>query len=172
MTNTISIRCINNKVFQEINYINIDELNEKLINIINTNDMYIQLILNNIKLNINLNRFDNTLILTKLNKDDYITIICIEKKELYCLRNENGKYIIGCKNDTYNKILQRMNWYYTSNVSEFKNIIVYNHLVLLSIKHNLDIKHNMENSNCLCIKKGREFVKECNFAKGCYDKSY
>ena len=27
--------------------------------------MYIQLILNNIKLNINLNRFDNTLILTK-----------------------------------------------------------------------------------------------------------
>ena len=45
--NTISIRCINNKVFQEIKYTIIDELNENLINIINnSNDIYVQLILN------------------------------------------------------------------------------------------------------------------------------
>ena len=86
--NTISICHISGFVYQEIKYTTIDELNEKLINITkDSNDIYIQLILNGT----NLNKFgiiDNS-ILSKLNKHDFITIIFIEKKEMYCLGNEN-----------------------------------------------------------------------------------
>ena len=57
--NTISIRHISGYEYQEIKYTTIEELNEKLINIIkDSNDIYIQLILNNI----NLNRFENNFI--------------------------------------------------------------------------------------------------------------
>ena len=103
MMNTISIRRISGYEYQEIEYINIDELNKKLMNIIkDSNDVYIQLILNSI----NLNKFgmiDNS-ILSKLNKYNFITIIFIEKKEMYCLGNKNGKYIMDFKKDNYYKL--------------------------------------------------------------------
>ena len=71
MINTISIRYTNNDIFQEIKYNSINELNIKLINIINNMyDTYVQLIINNI----NLNRFGiiDTLVLSKINNHDYI----------------------------------------------------------------------------------------------------
>ena len=80
--NIIFICYTNNKIFQEIKYSNINELNEKLINIINaSSNIYVQLILNGI----NLNRFgiiDNS-ILSKCNNCDLISIVFIEKKEIY-----------------------------------------------------------------------------------------
>ena len=135
MTNTISIRRISGYEYQEIEYINIDELNKKLMNIIkDSNDVYIQLILNSI----NLNKFgmiDNS-ILSKLNKHDFITIIFIEKKEMYYLGNENGKYIMDFKKDNYYKLLEEIVLYYGNQSYDIIKNSSYKELVLLAIKHN------------------------------------
>ena len=149
--NTISIHHINNNFFQEIKYTTINELNEKLITIINnTNDTYIQLILNGI----NLNKFgiiDNS-ILSKINKDDFIIIIFIEKKELYYLGNENGKYIMDFKRDNYYKLLEEIIFYYGTLSYDIIKNSSYNNLILLAVKQNgislnyasIELKNNKE----------------------------
>ena len=141
--NTISIRRISGYEYQEIEYINIDELNKKLMNIIkDSNDVYIQLILNSI----NLNKFDmiDNSILSKLNKHDFITIIFIEKKEMYCLGNENGKYIMDFKKDNYYKLLEEIVLCYGNQSYDINKNSSYKELVLLAIKNN------------------KEFILECN----------
>ena len=102
--NTISIYYISSEIFQEIEYINIDDLNYQLKSLIiyHDSDLYIQLLINE---NI-LNDFNIMLILSNLTNYDFITIVFSQKKELYCLGNENGKYILDFKNDneSYNII--------------------------------------------------------------------
>ena len=141
--NTISIHRISGYEYQEIKYLSINELNEKLMTIIkDSNNTYIQLILNSI----NLNKFgmiDNS-ILSKLNKHDFITIIFIEKKEMYCLGNENGKYIMDFKKDNYYKLLEEIVLCYGNQSYDINKNSSYKELVLLAIKNN------------------KEFILECN----------
>ena len=131
--NTISIRRISGYEYQEIEYTTIEELNKELIDIIKysneSNDAYIQLILNSI----NLNKFgiiDNS-ILSKLNKHDFITIIFIEKKEMYCLGNENGKYIMDFKKDNYYKLLEEIVLHYRDQSYDIIKNSSYKELILI-----------------------------------------
>ena len=135
--NTIYIYNISGKVFQEIKYNNIDELNKilKLLIIHYDTDIYIQLILNNIILN----NFDiiDTLILSTISKDDFITIIFSQKKELYCLDNEDGKYILdSSKTDNYSKLLELVILHYNNKSYDIIKESSYSDLVLIGIKQN------------------------------------
>ena len=152
--NTISIRRISGYEYQEIKYTYIDELNEKLINIIkDSNNTYIQLILNSI----NLNKFgmiDNS-ILSKLNKHDFITIIFIEKKEMYCLGNENGKYIMDFKKDNYYKLLEEIVLCYGNKSYDIIKNSLYKELVLLANKY----KEEVLNYHILKLKTKKKKVQ-------------
>ena len=103
-----------------------------------------------------MNRFDNTLILTKLNIYDYITIIFIEKKEIYYSGNENEKYIMDFKDDKYYKLLEEIVKYYKYSYNIIKNSS-YKELILLAIKYNVSsleyISINLQND--------KEFLLEC-----------
>ena len=124
------MRRISGYEYQEIKYTTIEELNEKLITIIkDSNDTYIQLILNGT----NLNKFgmiDNS-ILSKLNKHDFITIIFIEKKEIYYLGNENGKYIMDFKKDNYYKLLEEIVLHYRDQSYDIIKNSSYKELILI-----------------------------------------
>ena len=106
MTNTIPILSISGNIFQEIEYNTINELYEKLKLLITyyDSDISIQLLINENILN-NADIID-MLILSKLSECDYILIVFGFKKELYCLNNENGKYILDNKNNNYSKLLK------------------------------------------------------------------
>ena len=115
--NTISIRTITNYEYQEIKYNSIDILNEKIINIIDSkNERHIQLILNGIYLN-KFNIIDN-LRLSKYYKNDYITIIFIEKK------------------DNYHIILEEIIKYYGNQSYDIIKKSSYKELVFSAITHN------------------------------------
>ena len=129
--NTISIYYISSEIFQEIEYINIDDLNYQLKSLIiyHDSDLYIQLLINE---NI-LNDFNIMLILSNLTNYDFITIVFSQKKELYCLGNENGKYILDFKNDNYSKLLEHIIIYYNESYNIIKGSS-YKNLIFLAVK--------------------------------------
>ena len=137
MSKSVSICYISGNIFQEIEYNNIDDLHNKLKSmLINQDcDLHITLLINNDILN----NFDifNMLILSKLNDCDYIiTIVINQKKKLYCLNNENGKYILDHKKDNYSKLLNIIIKFYNK---DSYNIIInnsYKDLVLKGVKQN------------------------------------
>ena len=103
MPNIVHIRNINGNIFKEIKYYDFDDLSKKLQVLILSYDADICIIL---LINDNiLNNFDtfNNEILTLLNNYD-ITIVFNQKKELYCLDNKNGEYILDWKNNNYSKL--------------------------------------------------------------------
>ena len=115
MNNTVIIYTIAGSVFQEIQYNDFDELRDKLTSMIinNDSDLLIQLLINNEFLN----HFHiiNFAILLKLDKYNYISIILSDKKNLYCLGNENGKYMLNYKYDNYSKLLNVIIKFYENN---------------------------------------------------------
>ena len=132
MSNIVNICDIQGNVFQEIEYNNFNDLEEnlRLFIIHHDSDILIQLMLNNDSLN----TFDiiDCSILSKLNNSDIITIIFIQKKELYCLGNINGKYILDNKDDNYSRLLNIIIEYYNN---DSYNIIMnnsYKNLILLA----------------------------------------
>ena len=134
MTNIISIYKINGIKFQEINYDNIDNLSNQLTLLIKkyNSDILIQLLINE---NI-LNNYDiiNNNILVDLSIHDFITIVFIQKKELYCLGNDNGKYILNNKNDNYSKLLELVILYNDDSYNLIKNTS-YKNIVYKTIKY-------------------------------------
>ena len=122
--NTMNIFTISGTVFQEIKYTTIIELNEKLINllVLYDADIHVQLLINENDLN-NFSSI-NTNVLSNITENDFITIIFSNKKELYCLSNENGKYILDNKNDNYSKLLKLV---ISDNKKNSYNIIKKNH---------------------------------------------
>ena len=140
MVNNVFIRRMSGEVFQEINYIDTNDLNKKLKLLItyNDSDLYIQLLINE---NI-LNNFDiiDTLILSKLNNNDFITIIFSQKKEMYCLNNENGKYILdySIKNN-YSKLLKQIIAHHGNKSYDIIKNSSYKDLILEGVKLNGNI---------------------------------
>ena len=134
MINNVFIRRMSGEIFQEINYIDTNDLNKKLKLLItyNDSDLCLQLLINE---NI-LNNFDiiDTLILSKLNDNDFITIIFSQKKEMYCLNNENGKYILDNKQDNYSKLLEKIISYYENKSYDIIKNSSYKEIVLKAVK--------------------------------------
>ena len=120
MNNTIFIRKLSSEIFQEIEYENIEKLKDMLKTLITDcePDVLIQLLLNNNILN-DYDIIDDSL-LSKIKNYYFITIIFIQKKELYCLRNEQGKYILKGKNDNYSKLLELIILYYGQSYNIIK----------------------------------------------------
>ena len=135
MKNTISICKLSGDILQEIKYENIEKLNDILkILIINCDpDILIQLLLNNTILN-EFNIIDNSL-LSNIKNYDFITIIYIQKKELYCLNNEYGKYILdSTKTDDYSILLKNIVSYYDDKSYDIIKDNIYKDLVLYAVK--------------------------------------
>ena len=136
MLKNISICHKNNDLFQKIEYNNFDTLQHKLkLLIINyDSDIFITLLIND---NI-LNKFDiiNMIILSKLNDLDTITIVFNQKKELYCLKNYNGKYILNWKNDNYSRLLKIIIDIYQNNSYNIIMNSSYKDIVLKAVKEN------------------------------------
>ena len=130
MSNIIDICDIKGNLFQKIKYNDFNDLEEslKLFIIQHDSDILIQLMLKND----NLNTFDiiNHTILSRLNDNDIITIVFIQKKELYCLGNIDGNYILDHRNDNYSRLLSIIIEYYNNNSyniimnSSYKKIIL------------------------------------------------
>ena len=138
MANIIYIYYINGGIFQTILYDNIYDLDKQLKLLIIYYDSYllIQLSINKNILN-NFDIIDNSLLL-KINKYTYITIIFIQKKELYCLGNENGKYILDRhKNDNYSKLLNLIITYSGHNSYNFIKKNLYKDLIIIAIKYSI-----------------------------------
>ena len=77
---TVNICCLNNKIYQKIEYSSITDLSNQLKSIINNNcELYIQLTLNNIVLN-KLSIINNS-VLSKLIDTDFIIIIFNNEEE-------------------------------------------------------------------------------------------
>ena len=154
--NIICIYNISGKIFQEIKYNNIDELNNilKLLIIQYDTDIYIHLILNDSILN-NFNII-NTLILSTITKYDFITIVFSQKKELYCLANEDGKYILDCsKTDNYSKLLELIILHYNNKSYDIIKYNTYKNLVLIGIKQNNQAFHASIN-----LQNDKDFILE------------
>ena len=137
MSKVISIYFISGGIFQKIFYNNIYELDEKLklLIIYYDSNLLIQLLINKKKLN-NFNIIDTSELL-KVNKYTYITIMFIQKKELYCLGNENGKYILDHKNDNYSKLLCLIITYSGNNSYNIIKNNSYKNLIIVAIKYTL-----------------------------------
>ena len=137
MSKSVSICYISGNIFQEIKYNHLDELCDKLkLMLINQNcDLHITLLINNDILN-DFNIFD-MLILSKLNDyNSIITIVVNQKKILYCLNNENGKYILDHKNDNYSKLLNIIIKFYKKDSYDIIINNSYKDLVLKGVKQN------------------------------------
>ena len=81
---TVNICCVNNKIYQKIEYSSITNLSNQLKSIINNNcELCIQLTLNNIVLN-KLSIINNS-ILSKLTDTDFIIIIFNNEEALYII---------------------------------------------------------------------------------------
>ena len=135
MSNIVYIRyMISGNIFQEIKYNNFNDLCDKLkLMIIHyDSDLLMQLLIND---NI-LNNFDviNTLALLNLNKNNYISVIFSNKKDLYCLGNDNGKYILDCKEDNYSILLSIIIYYYKNDSYDIIINNSYNDIVLKAVK--------------------------------------
>ena len=134
MINIISIRKINGICLQDIEYKNFDDLGYQLKLLINKNDsdLYTQLLLNNDILN-DFNIID-MLILSKLDIHDFITVVYCDKKELYCLDNNKGVYILKHTKDNYAKLLQLIILHCKNNSFNIIKNNSYRDLVLLFVK--------------------------------------
>ena len=137
MENTVYIRRMSSTIFQEIKYSNFNDLKDKLELMIryNDSDILIQLLINNEFLNnhVNIDR----LILEKLDKND-ISIIFNNKKNLYCLGEKNGKYLLDDnRKDNYSELLR----FIIKNANEISYELIMNNsykdLILLAIKHDI-----------------------------------
>ena len=132
---SISIRSINGEIIQEIKYIDINDLTEilKLFIIHRDSDLSIHLLLNDIFIN----NFDiiDTSILLKLDNYNFITIVFSQKKELYCLNNINGKYILDPNmKDNYSKLLELVIFIYVDTSYDIIMNTLYKDLILLIAK--------------------------------------
>ena len=122
---------ISGNIYQEIEYNDFNDLKNKLKLLIYRydSDILIQLFINE---NI-LNNFDiiNNSVLSKLNDNYDISIIFNNKKTLYCLGNEHGKYMLKfSETDNYTKILWKIITFYKKDSydiimnSSYKNLIL------------------------------------------------
>ena len=151
MLKTVYICHISGNVFEEIKYTDYTNLNEKLKLLIiqNDSDLFIMLLINNdiLAFNVNtpslikynfINNFDKITIskLSTLNDNDIITIVFNQKKELYCLGNKNGKYILDDNLDNYSKLLKNVIKFYKNNSYDIIINSSYKNLVLKAIKTN------------------------------------
>ena len=133
--NTVSIRKITGICLQEIKYTDFNDLSYQLKLLINKYDsnLYIQLLIND---NI-LNNFDiiDMSILSQLNIHDFITVVYCDKKELYCLDNNKGVYILNLDmKDNYSKLLDLIILHYKNNSFNIIKNNSYRDLVLLFVK--------------------------------------
>ena len=131
---SIYIYNISGNIFEKIEYNDYNELNEKLKSLIvyHDSDLYIQLLINENILN-NVNIIDN-LLLSKISKYDFITIVFCQKKELYCLGNKDGKYILDNKKDNYSKLCKLVISYYENKSYDIIKNTSYKDFSLLIIK--------------------------------------
>ena len=137
MTNTVFIRLVSNSIFAEIKYDEFDDLCKKLEYMIiqYDSDLLMTLLINNKTLN-NFNVI-NTSILSTLNEHDCILVKYIDKKELYCVYNDNGKYILDTEiNDNYSKLLNSIIYSYDNKSYDIIMNNSYNQLVLKAVEQN------------------------------------
>ena len=139
---SIIIYNISGSIFQEINYTKIRSLNKKLKLILckyYSSELCVQLLINE---NI-LNNFDynhmiiiDSLILLKLTKYDFITIVFNQKKDMYCLDNKNGKYILDdiYKKDNYFKLLKIIIFHYENKSYDIIKNSLYKEIVIKAIE--------------------------------------
>ena len=131
MATTVHIYSMSGDVFEEIEYTTIDDLKEKLISLLvkYDADIHIQLLINGN----DLNNFDiiDTVILSKIAEHGFITVILSYKKDLYCLGNENGKYILDDRNDNYSELLKLVILYKKNNSYNIIKKYSYKRLLLL-----------------------------------------
>lgn len=134
--NIVYIRYISGVVFKNIEYTNLSNLNEKLIDMINDikYDIQVELLFNN---NV-LNKFGNIdiSISSTIENYDCITIIFIKQCELYCLGNDNGSYISKFKNNNYCKLLRLVIKYRKNNSYDIINKSSYEDIIILVAKMN------------------------------------
>ena len=156
MTNIVFIYYMSGNIFQEIKYNDFTDLSYQLKLLIINNDsdseLYITLLLDGDILN-NSDTI-NIIKLSKLNNKDIITIIFNQKKELYCLANEYGTYILDYKYDNYAKLLR---WFIPLYRNDSYDIIMnnsYKDLVLMSVKKN---GHTLQYASNY-LKKDKEIV--------------
>ena len=118
---TVNICCINNKIYQTIEYTTIIDLNEKLKYIIDNNcELCIQLTLNNIVLN----KFNiiNNAVLSKLTDTDVIKIIFNQEDLLLDCTTNNLKILEAVKNNI-NVLLDISDDLKNDNINSNNNII-------------------------------------------------
>ena len=138
--NTVNLYQISGNIFKKINYFDINDLIEKLNELLEeyNNELIMQLILNNIIINegndnnnFNFYKINN---LKELNADDIIQVIFIEKKLLFICIDNNGKYFLNnkYKNDNYFKLLKH--YYITSDTYDNILKLTYKDIILKSIK--------------------------------------
>ena len=134
MSNIVYIYNISGNIFQGIEYTDINDLINKLTLLITQYDydISIQLLINNdILYNFDMFYIDIFLLLNDCN---IITIVFGKKKELYCLSNENGKYILDYKNDNYSKLLNMIIRKYKNDSYDIIMNSSYKELVLKAVK--------------------------------------
>ena len=163
----IIIYNISGSIFLEINYTDINELNEKLKLIITNydSDLYVQLLINENILN-NFNIIDISILLN-LTKNDFITIVFNQKKEMYCLNNENGKYILDNKQDNYSKLLEKIISYYENKSYDIIKNSSYKEIVLKAVKkdgYSLIYTINLQNDKEVVLEAVKQNGNSLNFA--------
>ena len=156
MSKIVSIYYISGNIFQDIKYNNFIDLSYHLKLLIITNDSDSELYITFLLDEDILNNFDNInmIKLSKLNNEDIITIIFNEKKELYCLANENGIYILDYKYDNYAKLLRWLIPMYRKNSYDIIMNNSYKDLALIAVKKNGIILQYVSNY----LKKDKEVV--------------
>ena len=135
MSNIISICYISGEVFQIIAYEDINDLTNQLNLLITSydSDTHIQLLMNDIILN----NFNIIACDVLLKIYDFITIVFSQKKELYCLDNKDGKYILdSSKTDNYSKLLDLVILHYEDKSYDIIKESSYKNLILIGIKQN------------------------------------
>ena len=183
MTSIVSICCTTTgDVFHEIEYTDFNDLEHKLKLLIirHNSDLLITLLINEHIIN----NYDiiNMILLSKLNNYDTITIIFNKKKELYCLDNVNGKYILAHKNDNYHKLLNIIIDCYEDNSYNTIMNNSYKNLVLKAVEQNgaslefasIDLQNDKEvvleaikeygyslNFASINLQNNKEFILEC-----------
>ena len=151
---------------KEIEYIDIDNLKEKLTIVLEEylyEPQYVRLILDKKIINehnkLNFNFYNITNFKSELNENDYIQVIICEKKELFYIQDNNEKYKINpiCKYcflhgkisyilnelhelDYYYMILNVIHHYYNYDIV---NNSSYSKLIILAIKHDTVLINNI-----------------------------
>ena len=136
MSKTVSIYTISGNILQKIKYIDFNDLSHqlKLLIIRYDSDSFSTLLINE---NV-INNFDiiDMILLSQLNDYDIITIVFSQKKELYCLSNNNGKYILNNKyKDNYSKILKTIIKDFEDNSYDIIINNSYENLVLMAVSY-------------------------------------